>query len=157
MDIALYILSMIALVALLWLIIIAIRTFHSADKLISDSTTILGDIKKDITQMTSDVTILRIHAVPVLDNVAEITKNIATITDGIAPRVEAIYETVDDTLNVVRGALDDIERIKDSVVATIESPLNLVRKTSTGVVGTVIKGIGVVRDLIGEFSKNGKD
>ena len=156
MDIVLYILGAIVLVALIWFIINAVRTLQTAEKFFADSQVMMQDIKKDVNQMAGEVAVLRIHAVPVLDNVAEITKHVSGITEGLAPRVEAIYETVDDTLNIVRGALDDVERIKDSVVQTIESPLNLVRRTSTGVVGTVFKGIGVIRELIGEFRKNGK-
>jgi uncharacterized protein YoxC len=156
MEIVLYILGAIVLVALLWFIVNAVRTLQTAEKFFSDSQVMLQDIKKDVSQMAGEVTVLRIHAVPVLDNVTEITKHVSGITEGLAPRVEAIYETVDDTLNVVRGALDDVERIKDSVVQTIESPLNAVRRTTVGVVGTVFKGIGVIRELIGEFRKNGK-
>jgi len=156
MDIVLYVLGAIVLVALLWFIVAAVRTLQTANQFFADSKVMLEDIKKDVGQMSSDVTILRIHAVPVLDNVADITKHISGITEGLAPRVEAIYDTVDDTLNVVRGALDDVERIKDTVVQTIESPLNAVRRTTTGVVGTVVKGLGLIRDLVGEFRKNGK-
>src|SRR5579872_5333717 len=157
MEIVLYILGAIVLVALLWFIVNAVRALQTAEMFFADSKVMLEDIKKDVSQMASEVTVLRIHAVPVLDNVAHITKHISGITEGLAPRVEAIYDTVDDTLNVVRGALDDVERIKDSVVQTIETPLNAVRKTSTGVVGTIIKGVGVVRELISEFRKNGKE
>jgi uncharacterized protein YoxC len=156
MDIVLYILGAIVLVALLWFIVTAVRTLQTAEIFFADSKAMLEDIKKDISQMTSEVSVIRIHAVPVLDNVADITKHVSGITEGLAPRVEAIYDTVDDTLNVVRGALDDVERIKDSVVQTIEAPLNAVRRGTTGVVGTVVKGISVIRELIGEFRKNGK-
>ena len=156
METALYILSAVAIAAFVWLVVIAVRTLQSANVLIIDADAALKDIKRDINQMTSEVSLIRLHAIPVLDNVADITQRISGITEGLAPRVEAIYDTVDDTLNVVRGALDDVERIKDTVVQTIESPLNAVRRTTTGVVGTIFKGVAVVRELIQEFGKNGK-
>jgi uncharacterized protein YoxC len=156
MDIALYILGMIGIVAVIWLIINLVRTLRTADEFIEKAEGLLTDIKRDINQMTSEVSVIRIHTIPVLDNVAEITQRVSGITEGLAPRIEAIYDTVDDTLNVVRGALDDVERIKNSVVETIETPINAVKKTSTGMVGTVIKGVGLVRDIVGQFRKNGK-
>jgi uncharacterized protein YoxC len=155
MEIALSVLAMIALVAFIWFIVVAIRTLRITDDFLLRSETVLAEIKKDMSQMTSEVSVIRIHAVPVLDNIADISQRVSGITEGLAPRVEAIYDTVDDTLNVVRGALDDVERIKESVVQTIETPLNAVKRTSTGVVGTIVKGVSVVRDLIGEFRKNG--
>ena len=156
MESILYILGAIAFAAVVCVIIVAVRTLQFANVLMKDADSAMKDIKKYINQMTSEVSLIRLHAIPVLDNVADITHRISGITDGLAPRVEAIYDTVDDTLNVVRGALDDVERIKDSVVQTIESPLNAVRRTTTGVVGTIFKGVGVVRELISEFRKNGK-
>ena len=156
MEIALSILGMIALVAFIIFIFVAIRSLRTVDDFLLRAETELEEIKKDINQMTSEVAVIRIHAIPVLDNIAEISQRVSGITEGLAPRVEAIYDTVDDTLNVVRGALDDVERIKESIVETIETPINAVRRTSTGIVGTVVKGVGVVRDLIGEFRKNGK-
>ena len=156
MEIALSILGMIALAAFIWFIVAAVRTLRTTDEFLLRAETVLTEIKKDMSQMTSEVSVIRIHAVPVLDNIADISQRVSGITEGLAPRVEAIYDTVDDTLNVVRGALDDVERIKESVVQTIETPLNAVRRTSTGVVGTIVKGVGVVRDLIGEFRKNGR-
>src|SRR5205809_7586239 len=157
MDIALEILGLVALAALIWLIVIVVRTLKRTEVFLDDADLTLKDIRKDINQMTGDVSLVRMHVVPVLDNIAEISQRVSGITEGLAPRIEAIYDTVDDTLNVVRGALDDVERIKESVVQTIETPLNAVRKTSTGVVGTIIKGVGVIRELIGEFRKNGKE
>ncbi len=156
MDIALEILGCLALIAFIGFIVIAARSVQATQVFMGKAEVVLQDIKKDVNQMTREVSLVREHAIPVLNNVADITKNVANITDGLAPRVEAIYNTVDDALNVVHGAIDDVERIKDSVVQTIESPLNMVRRTSTGVVGTIFKGVTVVRDLIGEFSKNGK-
>jgi hypothetical protein len=156
MDIAIEILAMITLAALVWFIVVAIRTFTTADSFFKNAEVVLVEIKKDVSQMTSEVSIIRIHAVPMLDNLADATQKLSGITEGLAPRVEAIYDTIDDTLNVVHGALDDVERIKNSVVETIETPLNAVKKTSTGVVGTVVKGVGVVRELLSEFRKNGK-
>ena len=157
MDIALEILGLVALAALIWLIVIVVRTLKRTEVFLDDADLTLKDIRKDINQMTGDVSLVRMHVVPVLDNIAEISQRVSGITEGLAPRIEAIYDTVDDTLNVVRGALDDVERIKESVVQTIETPLNAVRKTSTGVVGTIIKGVGVIRELIGQFRKNGKE
>src|SRR5258708_5094621 len=142
MDIALSILAIIALVAFILFIVVAIRTLRSADDFLLRAETELGEIKKDISQMTSEVSVIRIHAVPVLDNVAEISQRLSGLTEGLAPRIEAIYDTVDDTLNVVRGALDDVERIKESIVEATETPINAVRRTSTGIVGTVVKGVG---------------
>jgi hypothetical protein len=156
MDIAIEIVGIIALAAFVWFIVVAIRALSSADTFFLHAESMLADIKKDVSQMASEVSIIRIHAVPVLDNIAEVAQRVSGITEGLAPRVEAIYETVDDTLNVFRGALDDVERIKDSVVETIESPLNAVKRTTTGVVGTLVKGVSVVRELISEFRKNGK-
>jgi uncharacterized protein YoxC len=156
MDIALSILGMIALVAFIWLVISVVRTLRSADAVLEATQSAITDIKKDVNQMTSEISVIRIHTVPVLDNIADVTQKLSGITDGLAPRVEAIYDTVDDALDVVRGALDDVERIKDSVVETIESPINAVKRTTTGVVGTIVKGVSVVRDLVSQFRKNGK-
>ena len=153
MEIVLYILGAIALLAVIWLVAVAVRTLHAVEIFMRDTQVTMQEMKKDIDQMTGEVTVLRIHLIPILDNVADITQRVSGLAEGLAPRIEAIYDTVDDTLNVVRGAIDDVERIKDSVVETIEAPLNAVRNTSTSVVGTIVKGVGVVRDLIGEFRK----
>src|SRR5438094_467921 len=101
MDIALQILGLIALAAAIWLIITIIRTLQRTEVFLDDADSTLKEIKKDINQMTGEVAVLRLHAVPVLDNIAEITQRVSGITEGLAPRIEAIYDTVDDTLDVV--------------------------------------------------------
>src|SRR5690242_8589028 len=118
MEIALSILAMIALVAFIWFVFVAVRTLRTTDDFLARAESTIEEIKKDVNQMTSEVSVIRIHAVPVLDNIADISQKLSGITDGLAPRVEAIYDTVDDTLDVVRGALDDVERIKNSVIET---------------------------------------
>ena len=87
MEIALYILGMIGILAVIWLIINVVRTLRTTDQFIEKAEGLLGDIRKDINQMTSEVTVIRIHTVPVLDNIASISEKVSGITEGLAPRV----------------------------------------------------------------------
>ena len=79
MDIALSILGMLALIAFIWFIVVAVRSIQTAQVFFAKAESSLQDIKRDVGEMTREVALVREHAIPVLDNVADITKNIANI------------------------------------------------------------------------------
>lgn len=153
MEIVLYIAGAIALVALAYFLLRAARTLGEVSMVLQHTESLLEDVRKNADQMTNDISTIRMHVIPVIDNVAEITTRVSHVTEGLAPRVDRIYDTVDDALDIVDGVLVDVERIKTEVVDTIESPLKIVRNTSTGVAKTLIKGFSVVKELVEEFRK----
>lgn len=154
MEVVLYIAATIALLALAWFLISAAKSFEKITKVFQNSEVVLLDVKNDIDQISADVTSVRNSMIPVIVNIAEITQRVSEMTDGLAPRVEAVYGMVDDTLDVAHGLLEDVERLKGEVVDTIETPLRLVRSTSNGVVSGVIKGVGLISDIIKRFKKS---
>lgn len=156
MDIVLYILGGVALIAFTLLMLRAMRTLGQMDSLMRESQHLLQEAKQDLDSISSDVKEMKVHFIPVIDNIAEVTGHIASMTDGLRSRMDDVYRTLDDALDVAHGAIEDVERIKDNVVATIDAPLSAVRNTTVGLVGGIIKGVSIVKDLIGSFSKNGK-
>jgi archaellum component FlaC len=116
----------------------------------------MEETRKDIGKISDDVNEMKTHFLPVIDNVAEVTRRAAVLSEGLQVRIDEIYATVDDALDVAHGAIEDIERIKSDVVATIDAPLSAVRNTSQGLVTGIVKGITVVKDILESFRKNGK-
>ncbi len=156
MELVLYILGALALVALIVFIVRAMRTLGNLDAVLRESQYLMQETKKDIDSISSDVNEMKRHFLPVVDNIANITSRVASMSEGLHARIDDIYGTLDDALDVAHGAIEDIERIKGNVVATIDAPLSAVRNTTVGIVGGIVKGVAIVKDLIGAFSKNGK-
>ena len=153
MDIVLYISSAIALLALAYFLLRAARSLNEVSIVMQHAEVALEDVRKNAEQMTHDVNEIRTHLVPVIDSVSVIAGRVSHMVEGLAPRVDRVYDTVDDALDIVEGVLVDVDRLKTEVVQTIESPLKLVRSTSTGVVSTLIKAFGVVKELVTEFKR----
>jgi len=156
MELVLYILGAIALVALIVFIVRAMRTLGNLDAVLRESQYLMQETKKDIDSISSDVNEMKRHFLPVVDNIANITSGVASMSEGFHARIDVIYATFDDALDVAHGAIEDIDRIKGNVVATIDAPLSAVRHTSEGLVSGLIKGASLVKDLIDSFRKNGK-
>lgn len=156
MELALYILGGIALIAFTLLMLRAMRTLGNLDSLMREAQHLLQEAKQDIDSISDDVKEMKTHFIPVIDNIADVTTRIASITEGLHTRMDDVYRTLDDALDVAHGAIEDVERIKDNVVATIDAPLTAVRNTTVGIVGGLIKGVSIAKDIIGAFSKNGK-
>ncbi|HET9136879.1 MAG TPA: hypothetical protein VFO76_09585 [Candidatus Kapabacteria bacterium] len=153
MDIALSIVALIALVVLIWFLITAAKALQAVTASIGRAESDIKAVKADFDQISNDVTTLKTHLIPAIDNITEITETISGVTDGLKPRVDAIYNTVDDALDIAHGLLEDVERIKSEVVETIEKPIVAFKTTSDGVLSTVIKGVNVVRDLVHQFKR----
>lgn len=156
MELVLYILGALALVALIVFIARAMRTLGNVDSLLRESQFLMEETRKDLGRIAADVNEMKTHALPVIDNIANVTGRVASMSEGLHARIDDIYGTLDDALDVAHGAIEDIERIKGNVVATIDAPLSAVRHTSEGLVSGLIKGASLVKDLIDSFRKNGK-
>ncbi len=154
MEVVLYIAASIALLALAWFLMKAAASVDKITTVFQNSEVVLHEVKKDIDQISADVASVRSTMIPVIENIADITQRVSEMTDGLAPRIEGIYGVVDTTLDVAHGLLEDVERLKGEVVDTIETPLRLVRSTSNGVLSGVIKGVGLISDIIKRFKKN---
>ncbi|MBS1903656.1 MAG: hypothetical protein JSS75_08140 [Bacteroidetes bacterium] len=153
MEIVLYIAGAIALLALAYFLLRAAKTLGEVSIVLQHTESLLDDVRKNADQMTQEIATIRMHVVPVIDSVGEITTRVSQVAEGLQPRVDRIYETVDDALDIAEGVLEDVERIKTEVVDTIESPLKVVRNTSTGLASTIVKGFSLVKDLVQEFKK----
>ena len=141
MEIILYITGGIALLALAWLFIALGRT-------ISGVKDVLDEARTDLRTIVNDVDDIKTNVIPILNNVTNITGNVSSITDGVRNQMVGVHQTVDDALDVIRGTLDDLERLKNEVVATVEGPVTLVRETSGGVVSTAIKLVSTIAKLV---------
>lgn len=153
MDIALYIVALIALLVLIWFLIATMQSIKSAVKAIERSDAAIQAAKVSFEQVAGDISTLKTHLIPAIDGITEVTESISGMSEGLKPRVQAIYHTVDDALDVAHGVLEDVERIKDEVVGLVEKPVLALRSTSDGVFSTVLKGVNVIRDLIDRFKK----
>lgn len=153
MEIALYIAGILALVTLVFFLARAMKSLATLDTLTAEARLLMEESRKDIGQISSDISHLRMHLIPVIDTMAEVSQRISTIAEGLESRIDGIYDTIDDTLDVVRGALDDAERIKENVVTTIEKPLASLR--DGGTFSSILKGVTLIRELIQSFRKNG--
>jgi hypothetical protein len=157
METVLYIAATLALLVFIWFLLRAARTLGEVSIILQHAETLLDDVRKSANQVATEVTLMRVQVMPVVESVADITGRVARVTENLEPRVEAIYSTIDDALDVAHGVIDDVERIKDDVVSTIESPLRVVRNTSNGIGTTIIKGVNLVRELVSEFKRNKSD
>lgn len=156
MDIALYILAGIALVAFTILMVRAMRTLGQAESLMRETQLLLHDAKHDIDSISDDIKEMKTRILPVVENISVVTKNVSSMTEGLHSRMDDVYRTLDDVLDVAHGAIEDVERIKNNVVATIDAPISAVRNSTTGIVDGLVKGMTIIKELIGSFSKNGK-
>lgn len=157
MEIVLYIAASLALVALAVFLFRMMKTVATVDAVLGEAKLLMQESKKDIGQISSDISQIKMHLLPVIDNLADVSQRVSHIAEGLESRIDGIYDTIDDTLDVVRGALDDAERIKASVVTSIEKPLATLRDIGgSGTVGSVLKGINLVKEIIQSFRKNGK-
>jgi len=158
MEIALYITASLALVALAVFLFRMTKTVATLDTVLGEAKLLMQESKKDIGQISSDISQIKMHLLPVIDNLAEVSQRVSTIAEGLESRIDGIYDTIDDTLDVVRGALDDAERIKSNVVSSIEKPLATLRDVAgSGTVSSVLKGITLIKEIVQNFRKNGKD
>src|SRR5262245_60238631 len=112
MDIALSIVGLIALAVLIWFLITAARSVQSASQSLERTDAAVQAMKGNFEQITNDISAVKTHLIPAIDNITELTENITNITEGLKPRVDAIYHTVDDALDIAHGVLEDVERIK---------------------------------------------
>ena len=147
MAIILYITGGIALLALAWLFISLASTF----KAVKD---VVVEVRGDLSTVLQTVEEVKAEILPILGNVNNITANVTSITNGLQTQMISVHETIDDTLDVVRGTIDDIERLKNQLVATVEGPVALARATTEGTVGTIFKGVGLISKF---FSKKNTD
>src|ERR1700751_1374804 len=116
MEIILYITGGIALLALAWLFISLSSTIRSVRLL-------LVEVRGDLSVAVETVNEVKSQVLPILGNVNSITANVTNITSGLQAQMIEVHETIDDALNVIRGTIDDIERLKDEVVSTVEGPV----------------------------------
>jgi hypothetical protein len=70
------------------------------------------------------------------------------MTANVEQQLLHIQETIDDALDVVRGTIDDVERLKDSLVSTVEGPVALVRDVSDGALGAIAAGLRIVKKFV---------
>ncbi len=146
METILYITGGIALLALAWL-------FISLARAISGMQIMLAEFESDFHTAAAAADEIRAGVMPILDNVTHITANVSKITNGVQNQMVGVHETIDDALDVIRGTLDDVERLKNNVVATVDGPISLVRETASGAIGTVLRVINVISKLTGKRTK----
>ena len=147
MEIILYITGGIALLALSWLFISIASTVRSVKD-------VLIEVRRDLATIVSSVDEIKTQALPILNNVGGITANVNSITGTVQGQMETIKETIDDALNVIRGTLEDLERLKDDVVATVEGPVSLARSATGGAVGAAAKVVNVLWKFFGNKKKS---
>src|SRR5437763_16604960 len=116
MEVILYITGGIALLALAWL-------FISLARAVSGIQPLLAEVRSDVHSMVGVVDDIKSQILPILNNVDGITSNVKgitgnvnSITTGLQDQMIGVHETIDDALNVIRGTLDDLERLKNDVV-----------------------------------------
>ena len=155
MEIILYITGGVALLALAWLFLAAARAISGIKDLVSEARTDVHtvvvaaeEVKEKILPILGNVTNITDNVTTITGNVSTITGNVSTITDGVRGQMVGVQKTIDDALDVVRGTLDNIERLKNEVVATVEGPVMLVRDTSGGLVSTAFKAISAIAKLV---------
>jgi uncharacterized protein YoxC len=146
METILYITGGIALLALAWL-------FVSLARAISGMQVMLSELESDLHTAAAAADEIRAGVMPILDNMTHITANVSKITSGVQNQMVGVHETIDDALDVIRGTLDDVERLKNNVVATVEGPVSLVRETASGAIGTVLRVANMILKLTGKRQK----
>jgi len=143
MELILYITGGIALLALAWLFV----SIASTVKSVKD---VLVEVRGDLSNVVQTIDEVKAEVLPILGNVNNITANVTSITNGLQTQMISVHETIDDTLDVVRGTIDDIERLKNQLVATVEGPVSLVRATTDGAIGSVFKGVSLLSKFFGK-------
>jgi uncharacterized protein YoxC len=153
MDSILYITGGIALLALAWLLVLIAKTIVKIQPVVTE---LLVDLRTIVTTVDE----LKRQMTPVLDNMAHIstnvkgiTSNVHNITTGVQNQMIGVHETIDDALDI-RGTLDDIERLKDDVVATVAGPVKVARTATNGAIGTGIKVVNILWKLFGNRNKS---
>jgi uncharacterized protein YoxC len=153
MDTILYITGGIALLALTWLFIALARALKGMQEL-------LAQLEDDLHTAAAAADEIRAGIMPILGNMTHITANVSKITAGVQNQMVGVHETIDDALDIVRGTLDDIERVKNEVVATVEGPITMVRDTANGAFGTALRVANMILKLVGnrkgKSSMNGR-
>lgn len=148
MEIILYITGGIALLALAWMFIALSRAIHGIQDIFEEARNDLRTVVAGADEVKEKILPILGNVTNITDNVTTITGNVSSITDGLRGQMVGVHKTVDDALDVVRGTLDDIERLKNEIVATVEGPVTLVRDTSGGVVSTAFKAISALAKLV---------
>ena len=156
LSIILYITGGIALLALAWL-------FISLARAVSGVQDLMREVQRDLRTAISTIDEVKANVLPILSNVtkitgnvSEITGNVNSITGGVQKQMIGVHETIDDALNVVRGSLDDLERLKDEIISAIEGPVRIIRDTTGGATSTASKVIKTVWKIANAFRGNGK-
>ncbi len=149
MENILYVTGGIAFLAVAWTMTYLIKTLQTAQK-------VMLEARGDLHEFKGDVRELKIKVLPILDSVSQLTVRVNSIADNVQSQMVSIQETVDDTLDVVRGTIDDVERLKNEVVGIIEGPLRVIHSTSDGAIGTVTKGVTLLTKLFAN-RKTGKE
>jgi uncharacterized protein YoxC len=142
MEAILYIAGGIALLALAWFFISLASTVKTLQ-------TVLKDTGASLNVVTQDITDIKNQVVPILSNVNDITIKANSIAAGVQAQMLSIHETIDDTLDVLRGTVDDVERLKDELVATVSGPVQLVRASADGAVGAIMTSLNFIKRIIG--------
>ena len=148
MEIVLYITAGIALLALAWLFISLARAISSARLLV-------GEVRSDLALISETVKDVKTQVLPMIGNVNNIIANVTSITGGIQTQMIGVHETIDDALDVLRGTIDDIERLKDEVISTVEGPVLFARSATDGAVGVLFKGIKILNKVLGKKKDKG--
>ena len=148
MEIILYITGGIALLSVSWLMISIVGAMKRAE-------TVLAESQKDFHSLTADVAQMKSEILPVLQGINDFTKRANSIADSVQSQIMSIQETVDDTLDVVRGTIDDVERIKNEVVEIVEGPLRIARSSTVTTASAIVKGLSLISGLLGA-RRNGK-
>jgi uncharacterized protein YoxC len=153
METVLYIAGAAALIALTALLFRLWKTLSEIDLLLRNSQIWMDETRKGMMMIADDVHDMKSRMVPVINTLSDITARTAVLTEGLQSRVDTIYETIDDALDVARGAIDDIDRIKNEIVATVQAPIHAARQGSEGLVSTIVKGVGFVKEIIASVKK----
>lgn len=160
MEIVLYIAGAVACLALTYFLITLTATVRTLDKVLLDSQVMIAEARQDVQRIVGTVDQLKSQIMPIMSNVNDITFKVNTITDGVQKQMVNVHATVEDTLDVVRGTIDDVERIKNELVGTVEAPVKLVRTSMQGSVGAIMGAVGLIKKLVGgnstSTSNNGR-
>ena len=153
METILYITGGIALLALAWLFVALARAISGMQEM-------LGQLEDDFHTAAAAADEIRAGVMPILGNMAQVTGNmthisgsVRDIASGVQNQMVGVHETIDDALDVIRGTLDDVERVKNEVVATVEGPITLVRETANGAFGTGLRVANLILKLVGNRRK----
>jgi uncharacterized protein YoxC len=150
METILYLCGGIALLALTYLFITISAAVKSADLS-------LKQVGNDFHALASDVSELKTQTLPVLSDLRDLTLKANAIADGVQSQMVNIHSVIDGALDVVRGTIDDAERLKNDVVDLVQGPISLVKSSSASTIGLAIKGMNLLTKLLnkGKHSTNG--